>query len=74
MLEAAIASLTESILSLTNEIESLKARHEILAKTCFSLQQAIDEDEIGRQLTAIEKELEELRETESNRRDQSRQP
>jgi uncharacterized protein YPO0396 len=73
LLEAAIASLTESILSLTNEIESLKARHETLAKTCFGLQQAIDEDEIGRQLSVIEKELEELKDTERNRREQSRQ-
>jgi uncharacterized protein YPO0396 len=68
LLETELTSLAEAITSLEREIADLGQQLERLEKDKFSIQQAIDNDEVGKQLAKVQEELEEANSQENNRR------
>jgi uncharacterized protein YPO0396 len=68
LLETEQSSLAEQIGALGIEIKTLSDRLEDLKGQEFSLKQTIDNDEVGKQLTHVQKELDTTAETERQRR------
>lgn len=68
LLEAEQASLSEQIRTLTGEIEGLTNTLKELGRQQLELNQAIDNDEVGKQLTRVQEQLDETIETEKQRR------
>lgn len=68
LLEAEQASLAEKIRTLDGEIENLTNALKDFAREELELNQAIDNDEVGKKLTSVQKQLDEAIETERQRR------
>jgi uncharacterized protein YPO0396 len=68
LLEAELTTLAESITSLEREITDLGQNLERLEKDKFSIQQAIDNDEVGKQLAKVQEELDAANSQENTRR------
>ncbi len=68
LLTIELASLSEQIQALDAEIHALTTRRAELEQQRFSLKQAIDNDEVGKELTRIQEELNSVRESERQRR------
>jgi len=73
LLEAEQSSLAEQIRELDTEIKNLTITQEELNRQRFSIKQAIDNDEVGKQLTRIREELDVATETERQRRTLAKQ-
>lgn len=68
LLETELNVLAESIASLEKDIAGWSEQLERMEKDKFSIQQAIDNDEVGKQLAKVQEELETANSQENNRR------
>ena len=68
LLETELTTLAEAIASLEREIADLTEQLERLEKDKFSIQQAIDNDEVGKQMAKVQEELDLANSQENNRR------
>lgn len=68
LLETELTTLADAIASLERDIADVTVRLEPLEKDKFSIQQAIDNDEVGKQLASVQDELDSSNAQENSRR------
>lgn len=68
LLESELAALGDAIALLGKEIEDLTGRLEGLEKDKFSIQQAIDNDEVGKEIAKVQDEIQNANSQENTRR------
>src|SRR6185437_1809399 len=68
LLESELTALSDALGLLDKEIEDLTGRLEGLEKDKFSIQQAIDNDEVGKEIAKVQDEIQNTNSQENNRR------